>query len=84
MDKLLEKRLVSSRCYFEVQSLAIRVLSYDLYPFFFSEVSLAFLIQCRMVQHEIPAFTVPQPDEAMHVLEEKASQLDVSNSSMVS
>ncbi|XP_014505225.1 folylpolyglutamate synthase isoform X2 [Vigna radiata var. radiata] len=26
----------------------------------------------------IPAFTVPQPDEAMHVLEEKASQLNVS------
>ncbi|KAJ1400975.1 Mur-like, catalytic domain superfamily [Sesbania bispinosa] len=25
----------------------------------------------------IPAFTVPQPDEAMHVLEEKASQLNV-------
>ncbi|XP_059628076.1 folylpolyglutamate synthase isoform X2 [Cornus florida] len=25
----------------------------------------------------VPAFTVPQPDEAMHVLEEKASQLDV-------
>ncbi|MED6174310.1 Folylpolyglutamate synthase [Stylosanthes scabra] len=26
---------------------------------------------------QIPAFTVPQPDEAMHVLEEKASQLNV-------
>lgn len=25
----------------------------------------------------IPAFTVPQPDEAMHVLEDKASKLDV-------
>lgn len=25
----------------------------------------------------VPAFTVPQPDEAMHVLEEKASHLDV-------
>ncbi|XAR71982.1 Tetrahydrofolate synthase [Bertholletia excelsa] len=25
----------------------------------------------------VPAFTVPQPDEAQHVLEEKASQLDV-------
>ncbi|KAF1895180.1 hypothetical protein Lal_00022679 [Lupinus albus] len=29
-------------------------------------------------KHRIPAFTVPQPDEAMHVLEEKASQLNVS------
>ncbi|KAK4791941.1 hypothetical protein SAY86_022376 [Trapa natans] len=28
-------------------------------------------------KHEIPAFTVPQPDEAMQVLEDKASQLDV-------
>uniref|UniRef100_A0A5B7B5Y1 Folylpolyglutamate synthase n=1 Tax=Davidia involucrata TaxID=16924 RepID=A0A5B7B5Y1_DAVIN len=28
-------------------------------------------------KHGVPAFTVPQPDEAMHVLEEKASQLDV-------
>ncbi|KAF3433632.1 hypothetical protein FNV43_RR24735 [Rhamnella rubrinervis] len=28
-------------------------------------------------KHGIPAFTVPQPDEAMRVLEEKASQLDV-------
>jgi len=28
-------------------------------------------------QNRIPAFTVPQPDEAMHVLEEKASQLNV-------
>ncbi|OIW14193.1 hypothetical protein TanjilG_21333 [Lupinus angustifolius] len=28
-------------------------------------------------KHHIPAFTVPQPDEAMHVLEEKASQLNV-------
>ncbi|PKI46612.1 hypothetical protein CRG98_032954 [Punica granatum] len=28
-------------------------------------------------KREIPAFTVPQPDEAMRVLEEKASQLDV-------
>ncbi|KAA3478285.1 folylpolyglutamate synthase [Gossypium australe] len=27
--------------------------------------------------HEIPAFTVLQPDEAMHVLEEKASKLNV-------
>lgn len=25
----------------------------------------------------VPAFTVPQPDEAMRVLEEKASELDV-------
>lgn len=31
-----------------------------------------------MLQHRVPAFTVPQPDEAMCVLEEKASQLDVS------
>jgi hypothetical protein len=31
-----------------------------------------------MLQHGVPAFTVPQPDEAMRVLEEKASQLDVS------
>ncbi|KAI9102126.1 hypothetical protein K1719_023636 [Acacia pycnantha] len=28
-------------------------------------------------KHWVPAFTVPQPDEAMRVLEEKASQLDV-------
>ncbi|XP_050384941.1 folylpolyglutamate synthase isoform X2 [Argentina anserina] len=28
-------------------------------------------------KHEVPAFTVPQPDEAMRVLEEKASLLDV-------
>ncbi|XP_024927322.1 folylpolyglutamate synthase isoform X2 [Ziziphus jujuba] len=28
-------------------------------------------------KHGVPAFTVPQPDEAMSVLEEKASQLDV-------
>ncbi|XP_020540021.1 folylpolyglutamate synthase isoform X2 [Jatropha curcas] len=28
-------------------------------------------------KHGIPAFTVPQPDEAMRVLEEKASKLDV-------
>ncbi|XP_061336418.1 folylpolyglutamate synthase-like isoform X2 [Gastrolobium bilobum] len=28
-------------------------------------------------KHRIPAFTVPQPDEAMHVLKEKASQLHV-------
>ncbi|XVF75267.1 hypothetical protein PTKIN_Ptkin13bG0173900 [Pterospermum kingtungense] len=28
-------------------------------------------------KHGIPAFTVPQPDEAMHVLEEKASELNV-------
>ncbi|TYH67855.1 hypothetical protein ES332_D06G217500v1 [Gossypium tomentosum] len=28
-------------------------------------------------KHEIPAFTVPQADEAMHVLEEKASKLNV-------
>ncbi|KAM5556527.1 folylpolyglutamate synthase [Rosa sericea] len=28
-------------------------------------------------KHGVPAFTVPQPDEAMRVLEEKASQLDV-------
>ncbi|MCH87092.1 folylpolyglutamate synthase-like, partial [Trifolium medium] len=29
------------------------------------------------VLHRIPAFTVPQPDEAMYVLKEKASQLNV-------
>ncbi|KAL5567603.1 hypothetical protein UlMin_024178 [Ulmus minor] len=28
-------------------------------------------------KHRVPAFTVPQPDEAMQVLEQKASQLDV-------
>ncbi|XP_020215034.1 folylpolyglutamate synthase isoform X1 [Cajanus cajan] len=28
-------------------------------------------------KHQIPAFTVPQPDEAMNVLREKASQLNV-------
>ncbi|TXG49859.1 hypothetical protein EZV62_025734 [Acer yangbiense] len=28
-------------------------------------------------KHGVPAFTVTQPDEAMHVLEEKASKLDV-------
>ncbi|KAK7300763.1 hypothetical protein RJT34_11613 [Clitoria ternatea] len=28
-------------------------------------------------KNRIPAFTVPQPDEAMHVLKEKASQLNV-------
>ncbi|KAJ1422268.1 Mur-like, catalytic domain superfamily [Sesbania bispinosa] len=28
-------------------------------------------------KHRIPAYTVPQPDEAMHVLKEKASQLNV-------
>ncbi|XVF83757.1 hypothetical protein PTKIN_Ptkin16aG0518000 [Pterospermum kingtungense] len=28
-------------------------------------------------KHEIPAFTVPQPDEAMHVLADKASKLNV-------
>ncbi|KAF5189000.1 Folylpolyglutamate synthase [Thalictrum thalictroides] len=28
-------------------------------------------------KHEVPAFTVPQPEEAMSVLEKKASQLDV-------
>ncbi|XP_027329272.1 folylpolyglutamate synthase-like isoform X4 [Abrus precatorius] len=28
-------------------------------------------------KNRIPAFTVPQPDEAMHVLEEKASQLNI-------
>ncbi|KAK7290070.1 hypothetical protein RIF29_04229 [Crotalaria pallida] len=28
-------------------------------------------------KHRIPAFTVPQPDEAMHVLEAKAAQLNV-------
>lgn len=30
-----------------------------------------------LIQHGIPAFTVPQPDEAMRVLEDKAYQLDV-------
>ncbi|WJX38345.1 Folylpolyglutamate synthase, variant 2 [Trifolium repens] len=30
-----------------------------------------------ILKHRIPAFTVPQPDEAMHVLKEKASQLNV-------
>lgn len=29
------------------------------------------------MQKGVPAFTVPQPDEAMEVLIEKASQLDV-------
>ncbi|MCL7029424.1 hypothetical protein MKW94_005253 [Papaver nudicaule] len=28
-------------------------------------------------KHKVPAFTVPQPDEAMGVLEERASELDV-------
>ncbi|XP_050210116.1 folylpolyglutamate synthase isoform X2 [Mercurialis annua] len=28
-------------------------------------------------KHRVPAFTVPQPDEAIHVLENKASKLDV-------
>ncbi|XP_027334737.1 folylpolyglutamate synthase isoform X4 [Abrus precatorius] len=28
-------------------------------------------------KHQIPAFTVPQPDEAMHILKEKASELNV-------
>ncbi|GAV70310.1 Exostosin domain-containing protein/Mur_ligase_M domain-containing protein, partial [Cephalotus follicularis] len=28
-------------------------------------------------KHRVPAFTAPQPDEAMRVLEERASQLDV-------
>ncbi|XP_065878133.1 folylpolyglutamate synthase isoform X5 [Euphorbia lathyris] len=30
-----------------------------------------------ILKYDIPAFTVPQPDEAMRVLEEKASKLDV-------
>ncbi|OMO76583.1 Folylpolyglutamate synthetase [Corchorus olitorius] len=30
-----------------------------------------------ILKHGIPAFTVPQPDEAMHVLEKKASKLNV-------
>ncbi|KAF7816391.1 folylpolyglutamate synthase isoform X2 [Senna tora] len=30
-----------------------------------------------IMKHRVPAFTVPQPDEAMCVLKEKASQLDV-------
>lgn len=54
------------------------MLFYDPHDFFFLEVSMTFLIQFRTMQREIPAFTVPQPDEAMRVLEEKASQLDVS------
>ncbi|KAL8171558.1 hypothetical protein V2J09_023362 [Rumex salicifolius] len=30
-----------------------------------------------ILKHGVPAFTVPQPDEAMQVLKEKAAQLDV-------
>lgn len=30
-----------------------------------------------MLQSGVPAFTVPQPDEAMRILDEKASKLDV-------
>lgn len=37
----------------------------------------SFLYLFVWFQNGIPAFTVPQPDEAMHVLEEKASQLNV-------
>lgn len=29
------------------------------------------------MQYGVPAFTVPQPEEAMRVLEENASKLDV-------
>ncbi|KAE8655430.1 Folylpolyglutamate synthase [Hibiscus syriacus] len=36
-----------------------------------------FLFVPFQMQHEIPAFTVPQPDEAIQVLEEKASKLNV-------
>lgn len=36
-----------------------------------------------MMQKGVPAFTVPQPDEAMRVLEETASVLDVSCSSLL-
>jgi hypothetical protein len=46
-----------------------------------SVTSICLLYTCLsflLLQHGVPAFTVPQPDEAMHVLEEKASQLDVS------
>ncbi|KAL1096072.1 hypothetical protein V6Z11_D06G199700 [Gossypium hirsutum] len=34
-------------------------------------------VKAGIFKHEIPAFTVPQADEAMHVLEEKASKLNV-------
>src|SRR5262249_19968674 len=37
-----------------------------------------FLFFFGFIQHGIPAFTVPQPEEAMHVLEETASKLNVS------
>lgn len=43
--------------------------------------NLTFLIffNKKISQHLVPAYTVAQPDEAMHVLEQKASQLNVSN-----
>ena len=36
------------------------------------------LVYPFLLQHGVPAFTVSQPDEAMSVLQEKASQLGVS------
>ncbi|XP_065878130.1 folylpolyglutamate synthase isoform X2 [Euphorbia lathyris] len=41
------------------------------------EYSLLVFCSLFFLQYDIPAFTVPQPDEAMRVLEEKASKLDV-------
>jgi len=44
----------------------------------FNHIHQSFSCLSVLLQHGVPAFTVSQPDEAMHVLEEKASQLDVS------
>ena len=37
------------------------------------------LIDLSVLQSGVPAFTVPQPDEAMSVLDEKASELEVND-----
>ena len=83
LDKLLERRQESSRldkisCLTKLCLMIIKyhpVLGFSFHVLFIC--SLPHLCLC-LKQRGVPAFTVPQPDEAMLVLEEKASELDVS------
>lgn len=88
MEKSLGRKLVSLRYSLEIWNQQLSKLKFMSITFLTMQVatrvsSITYIffflfLYCFFMQYGVPAFTVPQPDEAMCVLEEKASKLDVS------
>lgn len=72
LEKLLERRLGYLRCYTNFAQ-----IFFDCLPVAKTNFFLIPLWSISLIQEGVPAYTVPQPEEAMSVLRRRASELGV-------